>query len=124
MPWSSMEVSDYGQRYIVYVVLYVRLLYVIWGIDSRSPPYGYSHIKLHTATYSCCFHPYGRLLNVHPGSYFWWLHWERRGGRTGVYIPVLCQSVRYLMKCPWISLIQIRSHLAAVDVYSRFAGVE
>jgi len=76
MPLSTMEVSSYGQRSICYVAVYGHPLYVIQLIDRPFPRYGYTHIPLHAASYCSCLQSWGQFLNVHPGSYVWWLHWQ------------------------------------------------
>jgi len=83
------------QRYIGHVALGVHPLYGIWLIDSCWSWYGYTHIQLHAATNSCCFQSYGRLLNLHPGSSFWWLHWQHCGGLTGFCVLAVCWYVTY-----------------------------
>jgi len=92
-----MEVSRYGQRYIHYVALYGHPLYVIQLIDCPFPRYGYTHLPLHAACYFSCFQSCGLFLNVHPGSYVWWLHWQRRGDLTCVCALVVCRVNPYLI---------------------------
>jgi len=73
--------------------------------------------ELHAACYFCCFRSYGQFLNVHPGSYFWWLRWQHCVGLTGVCVLVVSQGMMYWMKCPLISLLRILRHCPEVVVY-------
>jgi len=61
---------------------------------------------------------------VHSGSYFLWLHWERRSGLSGVYIVIVTQWVAHSIIHQPLSLIQIPSHPAEVLEELRSAGVE
>ena len=81
------------------LVTYVsgHLLYVISLLDGRLSRYGYTHIQLHAGSYACCFQSYGRLLNVHPGSYVWWLHWQCCGELTCVCTLAVCEGFPYSM---------------------------
>jgi len=97
MPLSTMEVSRYGQRWICYVALYGHPLYVIQLIDHPLPWYGYTHISLHAASYFSCSQSCGQFLNVHPGLYVWWLHWQRHGELTCVCALVVYQECPYLL---------------------------
>jgi len=102
----------------------VHTLSVIRSIDDRLPQDGYTHMQLHAASYSCCLQSYGQFLNVHPGSHFWWLHWQHCGGLTGVCDIALCLNVTHFTKRMPIGLIWIRSDLAEVVVSQCFLGVE
>jgi len=73
---STREDSHYRQRCIGHVGLYIYLQYDILSVDSHLPWYEYTQIHLHGALYSCWFQSCRRLLNVHRGLYFWWLHWQ------------------------------------------------
>jgi len=121
---STMEVSHVQWRSIGRVVFYVCLMYIIWLFDGHSPWYEYTYIELHADSYSCCFWSDGRVLNVHPGSSVWWLHWQCLGGLTGVCILAVCHCVMYRTKCLLFSSILIRSPLAQMFVYPWFVGVE
>jgi len=70
MPWPTMQVSHYWQQYIGHVAHNVHLLYVRLSIQGRLPRYGYTHIQLYAASYSCCFQFYGQFLNVQHRVYF------------------------------------------------------
>jgi len=85
MPWSTMAVSRYGQRWIGHIALYVPQLCVTLLVDRRLHRYELTHIWSHAPSHSSCFQFYVLLLNVHPGSYFRWLQLQRCGGITGVW---------------------------------------
>jgi len=124
MHWSTMEASHYGQGSIDHIAVNEHQLYIIHLVEGRLPRYGYTHICLHAASYSWCFWSYGQFLNVHPGSYSRWLHWQRRSGLTGDCILVVCQWLTDWMKRPLIGSIRTRCYQAVVFVYPRFGGVE
>jgi len=124
MPWLTMEVSRYKRQWIDQVAPWVQLLSGIESSDGRSPRSKYTHIQLHAASYSCCFQLYGLFINVHPGSYCGWLHWQCHGGLTGVSVPAVCRGVTSWMKHLSINLLRILSHLAEMVVYPCFSNME
>jgi len=124
MPWSTMEVSCYGQWKIGRVSLYVHPLSIIRLIDCRLQPSGYTYILVYAASDSCCFQSYRQFINAHPRSYCWWLHWQCRRGLNGVWVLAVHRWVTYLLTRQPLGLIWIRPHLAEVVVYPWFAGVE
>ena len=83
-------------------------------VDGHLAWYGFTHIQLHAASYSCYLHVYGQLLNVRCVSYVRLLHWQHHGGLTGVCGAAVSQRVVDWMKRRSVSSIQIRSNLAQV----------
>jgi len=53
------------------------------------------------------------MLKLHPGQQFWWQHWQRHGGQTGVYIVAECHWVLYWMNHPPIGFTMICYYIAA-----------
>ena len=113
-----------GGNKLVNVALYAHLLYTIRLFDCSSTWYGNIHIKLHAASYSCCFWSHRWFLNVHPGSYVCWLYWQHRGVMTGVCVPAVCRCVMYPTRCPSFGSSLIWSPLDELYVYPWFGGVE
>jgi len=124
MPLSMMDVSHYGHRYIGHVPLYIHQLYILLLVDGLLAWYGFTNIRSHSASDSCCSRIYWLLWNVYPGSYFQWLHWVHRGGLTGVWVAAVSHWVAHWMTCLSFSSIQIHSHLADILVEPWLAGVE
>ena len=81
------------------------------------PPYTSMWSDLHLI--ACSF-----LLLLRPGSYFWWLQLQRRGGLTGVCVAAVSQPGAHSMKCPWSGSIRIQSPQAEVFVEPWLAVVE
>jgi hypothetical protein len=114
MTSSTLEVSYSGRREIGRVALCIQPLYIIQIIDRRSTRYAFTYSQPRTAAYSWCFQFYGICVIGYPVSYFWLLHWQRRGGLTGVSVLDVCQLVMNLMYRPPIGWISIRSLLVAL----------
>jgi len=85
-----MEDPCYWKRETGYVAFNGHLLYVICSIDGCLPGYGHTPVELHRDSYFRCFQSYGPIVNLHAGSYVWWLHWKYCGGQTGVCILGVC----------------------------------
>ena len=91
-----------------------QLLTTIWN----------THIEFHIASNCCCFQSEGWHFNVHPASYYQWLHWQWHDGLTDICVVAVCQWVTHWMKFPPIGLIKIRSHLAGSFQLPLFIGVK
>ena len=116
--------SCQGQRWIGHVALYVPQLCVILLVGPRLCLYGLTHIPSHAAFYSCWFQFDVLFLNVHPGSYFWWLQLQHRGDLTGVCVAAVSTRVALCLKCLSFGSIRLQSHLVAVCLERWVAVVE
>jgi len=123
MPSSTMVVSQYRLLLISHIALYVHQLFIILLVDGCLPRYWFTDILSHAASYSCCSQSYGSDLNMHPGSYFEWLHWQGGVGLTGVCVATVYQWVVHGMKRLSVSSIRIRLHLGQVFVEPWYAVV-
>jgi len=124
MPWSPMEVSRYWQRWIGHVALYVPPLCIILLVDRRLHQSGLTYIRLHAASYSCCFRFYVLFWNVLPGSYFWRLQLQHHGELTAVCVAAVSHWVAHCLKRLSFGLIQLQSHLVEVYLEPWLAVVE
>jgi hypothetical protein len=93
--WKTMRVSCYGQKSNNNGDLFIYPPYIIWLVDRHFHCYEYTPLQLHATSDSCCFQFYRQFLNVCPGSYLWWPHWQRCGGLTGVCVLSVCRRVTY-----------------------------
>jgi hypothetical protein len=116
MPWSTMAISHYGQRYIGHIALCLQWLLYILIVNRHLHRYGVTQHRLHVASYSCSVQFYLPFLNVPPESYCRWLQWKCHGELTGFCIAGVSQLVVHWMKPLSFCLVQIQSHLAEVFV--------
>jgi len=86
--------------------------------------FGCTHIRSHDASYSCYFPMYLQFVNVHPGSYFWWLPLERHSGPTGVCVAAVSHWVAHCVKRLSFGSILLQSHLVEVFLEPCLAVVE
>jgi len=115
MPWSTLEVSRYGQWWIGHVALFVPQLCVILLVDRHLHQDGLTHIRSHGASYSCCLRFYLLFKSVGPGSYFQLLQLQRCGELSGVCVAAVSHLVAQCLKCLSFGSIRLQSHL--VDVF-------
>jgi len=124
MPWLTIKVSHYGQRWIGHVALYVPQLCVKLLVDSHLLPDGLTHIESYAASYSCCFRFYVLFWNVCPGSYFRWLQLQSRSGITGVCVTAVFHWVAHCLKRLSFSSIRLQLHQVEVFLEPSLAVVE
>jgi len=124
MPWSTMEVSCYGQQWIGHVALYVPQLCIILLFDRRLDWYGLTHIWSHAASYSACIQFSVLLPNVRPGSSFRWLQLQRCGELTGVCVAAMSHWVAHCLKSLSFGSIQLQSDLVGVYLEPWLAVVQ
>jgi len=67
MPWSTMVISHYGQRWTGHRAHYIHQLYIISLVDGHLPLHRSTYIWLRAASYSCCLPSIVPRSNVHPG---------------------------------------------------------
>jgi len=124
LPLLNIEASHYGQLKIGDVAVEVQKLNITLFIDDCLHEYGFTHIRNHTASYSCSFRVYRELVNVHPVWYCRWLHWQHCGRQTSVCVIAVSQWVIYWMKHTAVGLIFIISHVGELFVQERVSWVE
>jgi hypothetical protein len=83
-----------------------------------------TNIRLHAASYSCCFWFYVPFLNVIPGGYFPWLPLQRCGGLTAICVAAGSRQVAHCVKRLSFCSIQLESHLEEVSWEPWLAVVE
>jgi len=86
-------------------------------------------VWIHIYFMGCCFFillhsDWYTTVNVSTWLMFRWLHWQHRGGQTGVYIVALSQCVILYMKCQSFDLSHIHSHCTVVFVQPWFAVID
>jgi len=114
MPWWTIEVSRYRQRWIGHIALHHPQWCVMLLVDRCLQWYWLTHIRPHAAAYSCCFRLYVLPLNVRPGSYCLLLQLQHRGELTGVCVAAVSHWVVHCLKCLSFGSIRLQSHLVEV----------
>jgi len=123
-PWSTMEVSCFGQRQIGHVALYLPQQCVILLVDRHLHRCGLTHIRSHAASDSCCVRISVPFSNVRPGSYFQWLQSHRHGEWIGICVAGVSHQGAHHFKRLSLCSIRLQSHLVEVFLEPLLAVVE